>query len=105
MKSVNRTARKAFLANLLDAGQRPSLSFRHVIWTSRWSILQWLFVIATLAVLIGPAYSQNVVCLGVGLLLGFLLNLQRSLTTWPWLLSVIDWDKVEREVSSDAYEA
>lgn len=84
------------------------MSLKHFIWVSRWALVQWLLVLALLVVVIAPVFgrdhSQIIVCLGVGLLLGFLLNSRQGSKNWPWLWSVIDWAKVEREIAQSTYD-
>lgn len=108
MSSYTSTDQKAFMSSLLRARDRPQ-TIAVALWASRWAILQWVFVIAVFAIfyayVFGPTYTSSVVALGVGLLLGLLLQLRQATRTWPWLAQVIDWSKVEREVSGRSADA
>ena len=95
-------AREEFLAGLLAARSRSG-TFAATIWTSRWALLQWAAIFFVFALFFGyafgAAYVPNVVAAGVGLLLGLVVSARRGQRTWPWLANVIDWGKVESELS------
>lgn len=102
MASNDATARKAFLAGLqASRARRPSLL--HSLWASRWPFIQWVFVLVVFVAFygqtFGPEHVPNVVAVAIGLLLGLFINLRGALRSWPWLSEVIDWAKVERELS------
>jgi hypothetical protein len=73
------------------------------LWAGRWAFIQWLIVIAVFAAaygqLFGPDHVSNALSLGIGLLLGLFLSVRNAIRTRPWLSSIIDWAKVERELS------
>lgn len=102
MTTSNATHRKEFLSALIRARHhRPS--FASALWASRMALLQWVAVMAVSAMCFGmwwgPIHATNVLLVGVGLLLGLVLQVRQYVRTWPWLPEVIDWDAVARETS------
>lgn len=102
MTTSDATQRKAFLSTLIHARHRR-LSFVGALWASRMALLQWVAVIVVSATCFGlwwgPVHATNVLLVGLGLLLGLVLQVRRYVQTWPWWVDVIDWDAVERETS------
>ncbi|MET7143152.1 hypothetical protein M3U23_15740 [Xanthomonas sp. PPL129] len=97
--------RIAFLSRLRAAHSRPA-SFTRAVWDNRRSLLHWILLIIAAGLLfgytLGPSCIPNVVAVAAGVLLGFAHNLHQAVKTWPLLSSVIDWAKVEREISADS---
>lgn len=104
MNSDNASRRKAFLARML-AAKTMSPTFAEALWASRGVIGQWFLVFAALAIcsgyLFGHASVPCVVAVEGGVLLGFVLVLGSSVERWPWLVAIVDWEKVQREMSKD----
>jgi len=102
LTSNEAAALKTFLVSLL-ASRSPSGTFFGSLWASRWPLLQWIAVLVVFAALFGytfgAAYVPNVVAAGVGLVLGLVVSARQGHRTWPWLSSVIDWGKVESDVT------
>lgn len=97
--------RIAFLSRLQATHSRPT-SFAHAVWDNRGSLFQWLLLFIAAGLLFGYALGTscipNVVAVAAGVLLGFAHSLHQAIKTWPLLSSVIDWTKVEREISEDS---
>jgi hypothetical protein len=102
MKSNVDSARKAFLERLTNAKIQP-ISIGSSLWASRSAFLQWLLSVGVAAVLVaqifGSSYAYIALALGLGLILGFFLQVREATKTLPWLLQAIDWDKVEQQLA------
>lgn len=102
MTTSDASRRKEYLSSLVRARQRPP-SFRAALWASRVALLQWVGWILVLSMCFGlwwgQAHMMDVLLVGLGLLLGFGLQLRQAVRAWPWLADVIDWDAVARETS------
>lgn len=105
MRNDAASHRIVFLLRLQAARNRP-VSFAHAVWDNRRSLLQWLLLFIASGLLfgytLGPSCIPNVVAVATGVLLGFTHSLHQSIKVWPLLSSVIDWAKVEREISADS---